>query len=133
MWLITFVSPVMVLPPTVRTGLVLVSVLVGVGISLTGIVAFRRAKTTVNPHSPERASSLVTTGIYQFTRNPMYVGILFVLLGWAVYLSAPWSLAGPAAFYLYISRFQVMPEEQALHARFGEEYSTYKQRVRPWL
>lgn len=133
MWLLTLISPVIVLPPTVRTGLALVSVLVGVGISLTGIIAFRIAKTTVNPHTPEKASSLVTAGIYKFSRNPMYVGVLLVLLGWAIFLSAPLSLVGPLAFYLYIGRFQITPEEQALHALFGSEYSTYKQRVRQWL
>ena len=133
MWLVTFVSPVMVLAPAVRVGLVLVSVIVGVGISLTGIITFRRTKTTVNPHTPEKASSLVTVGIYQFTRNPMYVGVLCVLLGWAIFLSAPLALVGPLAFYLYIGRFQITPEEKALHLLFGSEYSMYKQRVRRWL
>ena len=133
MWLLTFASPVMALPPTVRTGLALVGALLGAGISLSGVIAFRRARTTVNPHTPERTSSLVTAGIYRFTRNPMYLGLLFVLLAWAIFLSAPGSLVGPLSFYLYIVRFQITPEERVLHRLFGGEYSRYKQRVRQWL
>jgi protein-S-isoprenylcysteine O-methyltransferase Ste14 len=107
--------------------------LVGGAFSLLGAIAFRRAQTTVNPMKPERASSLVTGGVYQVTRNPMYVGLLFVLLGWAVFLAAPWSLVGPVAFVFYISRFQITPEERVLTPLFGEAYSNYKTRVRRWL
>jgi protein-S-isoprenylcysteine O-methyltransferase Ste14 len=106
---------------------------VGGAFSLLGAVAFRRAQTTVNPMRPERASSLVTGGVYQVTRNPMYVGLFFVLLGWAAFLAAPWSLVGPVAFVLFISRFQITPEERVLTTLFGEVYSNYKTRVRRWL
>ncbi|MBK7685676.1 MAG: isoprenylcysteine carboxylmethyltransferase family protein [Rhodocyclaceae bacterium] len=107
--------------------------LVGGAFSLLGAIAFRRAQTTVNPMKPERASSLVTGGVYQVTRNPMYVGLLLVLLGWAVFLAAPWSLVGPVAFVFYISRFQILPEERVLTPLFGEAYSNYKKKVRRWL
>jgi protein-S-isoprenylcysteine O-methyltransferase Ste14 len=107
--------------------------LVGGAFSLLGAIAFRRAQTTVNPMKPERASSLVTGGVYQATRNPMYVGLLFVLLAWAAFLAAPWSLVGPVAFVFYISRFQITPEERVLTPLFGEAYSNYKTRVRRWL
>jgi protein-S-isoprenylcysteine O-methyltransferase Ste14 len=107
--------------------------LVGGGFSLAGIFAFRRAKTTVNPMTPQRTSSLVTSGVYRVTRNPMYVGLLFVLVGWAVFLSAVWPLLGPVVFVYYIGRFQIAPEEQALAELFGSEYSAYKSGVRRWL
>src|SRR6185295_5497363 len=83
----------------------------GVFFSIGGIVAFRRAQTTINPMKPEAARSLVSSGVYRFTRNPMYVGLLLALLAWATFLSAPLALAGPLAFVLYIGRFQIAPEE----------------------
>jgi protein-S-isoprenylcysteine O-methyltransferase Ste14 len=67
------------------------------------------------------------------SRNPMYVGLLFVLVAWAVYLCRAWTLLGPAAFVLYINRFQIAPEERTLTTRFGGAYSDYKRAVRRWL
>jgi protein-S-isoprenylcysteine O-methyltransferase Ste14 len=107
--------------------------LVGGGITLSGAIAFRRAKTTVDPFRPESASSLVTFGVYRMTRNPMYVGLLMVLIGWAVFLVNVWSALGPLVFVAYITRFQIQPEERALASLFGEAYASYKSRVRRWL
>jgi protein-S-isoprenylcysteine O-methyltransferase Ste14 len=87
----------------------------------------------VNPLHPEATSSLVITGIYRHTRNPMYVGFAAVLLGWAAYLAAPLALLGPLTFVLYITRFQIIPEERALHAKFGPEFAAYQARVRRWI
>lgn len=107
--------------------------LAGGAIGLAGTVAFRRAKTTVNPMKPQATSSLVTTGIYKYTRNPMYMGFLFMLLGWAAFLLSPWTLAGPLAFVLYVNRFQIKPEERALAVLFGDSFSQYAADVRRWL
>ncbi len=82
---------------------------------------------------PEAASSLVVTGIYKVTRNPMYVGLSFLLLAWAVFLWSAWALLGPLVFLAYIFRFQIAPEERALATLFGADYSAYKARVRRWL
>src|SRR6185436_8035975 len=101
--------------------------------SIGGFVAFRRARTTVNPMKPESASSLVASGVYRITRNPMYVGLVLVLVAWATFLAAPLALLGPLAFVLYIGRFQIAPEEVALTKRFGTEYADYKAKVRRWL
>lgn len=101
--------------------------------SAGGFLAFRRAMTTVNPLNPSGASSVVTSGIYRITRNPMYVGLLFVLIGLTVYLGAPLTVLGPIGFAMYIHRFQIIPEEQALTAKFGDEYRRYMSRVRRWL
>lgn len=102
-------------------------------ISSAGAREFRRAKTTVNPLHPERATSLVTTGIYRFTRNPMYVGIVFVLLGCFVAFGAVSPALGLPAFIAYITRYQIRPEEQVLLAKFGSEYAAYQAKVRRWL
>ena len=105
----------------------------GVSISLAGVLEFRRAKTTVNPLNPEAATTMVTTGIYRYSRNPMYVGLLFALAGWAVWLSDLTAFALLPFFVLYINRFQIEPEERALSAKFGEHFTKYKSSVRRWL
>ena len=107
--------------------------LVGIAFDIAGIVSFWRAKTTVNPLKPEKATSLVSSGVYRITRNPMYVGMLFLLMAWAIYLDSPWALVGPLVFVLYMNRFQIGPEEKALEALFGDDFSDYKRRVRRWL
>jgi protein-S-isoprenylcysteine O-methyltransferase Ste14 len=133
MWGISVVTPSLDVPDLIRVVAAVAVALAGGGIALSGVVSFRRARTTVNPMKPETTSSLVTTGIYRITRNPMYVGVLFVLVAWAIFLSAPWTLAGPLAFVLYMNRFQIAPEERVLSAMFGTDYSSYKARVRRWL
>lgn len=107
--------------------------LVGIGFDIAGVVSFRRAKTTVNPLRPERTSSLVSSGVYRITRNPMYVGMLFLLIAWAIFLASPWTLLGPLAFVLYINRFQISPEERVLEGLFGDDFADYKRKVRRWL
>lgn len=107
--------------------------LIGLAFDLAGIVSFYRAKTTINPLRPHKTSSLVSTGVYRVTRNPMYVGLLFLLIAWAIYLSSAWALLGPLAFVLYMNRFQIGPEERVLGLLFGDEYEEYKRKVRRWL
>lgn len=100
---------------------------------LSGVMAFRRARTTVNPLNPEAATALVIVGVYRYTRNPMYVGLATMLVGWAVYLAAPLALLGPPIFVLFIARFQIVPEERALAEKFGREFADYRKKVRRWL
>jgi protein-S-isoprenylcysteine O-methyltransferase Ste14 len=133
MWAVAKLPPTLEVPKSVRALTAVVLVALGVAVSMGGILSFRRARTTVNPLKPETTSALVESGIYAFTRNPMYLGMLLALLGWAVYLSSSWALLGPMLFVLYITRFQIIPEERALHGLFGAPFSTYKQRVRRWL
>jgi protein-S-isoprenylcysteine O-methyltransferase Ste14 len=120
-------------PELLRLPLAMTLALVGVVFDLSALMAFRRAKTTINPMKPQSTSSMVTSGVYRATRNPMYVGLVFLLGGWAVYLWTWWALLGPVAFAAYITRFQIAPEERALIALFGAEYLTYKSQVRRWL
>lgn len=133
MWGASLIAPVLEVPALMRVVVAVTIALTGMGVSLAGIIAFRRARTTVNPMKPETTSSLVCSGIYRATRNPMYVGVLFVLVAWAVFLSSAWALFGPVAFVLYINRFQIVPEERVLLAMFGADYSAYKSKVRRWL
>lgn len=133
MWAVSRLTPTLEVEAPLRIAVAIAFAFVGGAFSAAGITAFRRVKTTVNPMKPETASSLVTSGIYRVTRNPMYVGLLFLLVGWAAFLCAPWALAGPVVFVAYITRFQIAPEESALMSTFGEVYASYKARVRRWL
>ena len=126
-------SPVLALPNALRLPLALVLVAIGVLLDLNGVLAFLRARTTVNPLLPANTSAIVATGVYRVTRNPMYLGMAAMLTGGAVYMAAPLALLGPVAFVAYITRFQIQPEERALLAKFGESYRSYCQRVRRWL
>ena len=133
MWLATLVTPVVPLADVVRVPIVCVLAAGGVAFGFAGSLAFRRAGTTVNPLKPERATQLVTSGVYRITRNPMHVGLLLGLVALALYFAAPLALAGPVLFAAYIHRFQIKPEEWALEAKFGSVYVDYKQRVHRWL
>lgn len=116
-----------------RLSAALAVLLVGVGVCLAGVLSFRRARTTVNPLKPETASALVSSGIYRYTRNPMYLGFAIALLAWSVFLAWPPALLGVLGFALYMNRFQIGPEERALAGLFGEDFSLYCRRVRRWL
>lgn len=100
---------------------------------LAGLYEFQKAKTTFNPMTPDDASSVVTSGVYRVSRNPMYVGFLLLLIGWAIWLSHPLPFFLLPVFVLYMNRFQILPEERALSAKFGKAYDSYQQGVRRWL
>lgn len=134
MWIVTSsFPPLFALPAAARLPTAVILVLAGIATALGGVISFRRAQTTVNPLKPETATSLVSTGIYRITRNPMYLGMLAVLLAWAAYLPTVWVLFGPVAFALYITRFQIIPEERVLHSLFGATFVEYTHEVRRWL
>ena len=118
---------------TIRVFFILISWLVGTYFSVSAIFSFRRAKTTANPMKPELATSLVVSGIYRFSRNPMYVGVACILLAWSIYLGMAWTLLGVVGFIVYINYFQIIPEERAMLSLFGEEYIHYSRKVRRWL
>ena len=105
----------------------------GLALDAAALLALRAARTTPNPMKPEAATTLVTTGVYAWTRNPMYLGWLPIALGWAVFLEHPLTLIAVPLFVLYLDRFQIAPEERALAAKFGAAYERYRARVRRWL
>jgi len=94
---------------------------------------FRRNGTTVNPTKPDTTSSLLTTGVYSYTRNPMYVCSLFILIGWAYFLSNILAIILLPIFVIYMNQYQIKPEEDALELKFGQEFVEYKSKVRRWL
>lgn len=105
----------------------------GVALIVLARVELDRANTTWHPGDPGRATRLVTTGVFRRTRNPMYLGMWLVLIGWGVVLADPLALAVTAVFPLYLTRFQIMPEERALSAMTGDRYRHYASNVRRWI
>jgi protein-S-isoprenylcysteine O-methyltransferase Ste14 len=107
--------------------------ILGFAIVAAAVVSFRAHGTTVNPMTPAAASAVVTGGVFRWSRNPMYLGMLVALAGWAAYLSNALAALLLPAFVAYLNRFQIRPEEQALLARFGPSYSEYMATVRRWI
>ncbi len=108
-------------------------IMVGLFFGVSGIVSFKRAQTTVNPSQPTTSSSLVTSGIFQYSRNPMYVGLVCLLLAWVAWQGNLYSLLIIPLFMAYMTRFQIKPEERALTQLFGDAYLAYLQKVHRWL
>lgn len=105
----------------------------GVALVVSSMLAFRRAGTTVDPFHPEEASQLIIGGIFSYSRNPMYVSLALVLIGWAIWLGSMYNLALLAGFVAYITIFQIKPEEKVLKSLFGEAYEQYCSSVRRWI
>ena len=133
MWVIAQVTPVVQIPEQLRVVLAAALAVAGLATAASGVALFARARTTIHPEAPQKTSALVTTGVYRLTRNPMYLGMAIVLVGWAVWLTSPMALVGVATFALYIYRFQIRPEEVILAAKFGGAYAAYREKVRRWL
>ena len=102
-------------------------------INLTAIFSFIKNKTTINPVKPHAATSLVTTGVFAFSRNPMYLGLLLFLFGFALQVNVVGGIPLMFLFVLYMNVFQILPEERALSQIFGEEYREYSKKVRRWI
>ena len=130
---LSFGSQPIFLPTGWRWGLVAAFFLAAGLFGAPAFSAFGKARTTINPVQIDRASSLVTTGIYRTTRNPMYVALTFILCAWAAWLNQPLAIVGPILFALYITRFQIVPEERTLAKKFGHSYDDYRRSVRRWL
>ena len=107
--------------------------IVGLSSAIMGVTQFKKAQTTPNPQALEKVSSMVTSGIYQYSRNPMYLGLVLILLGWALYLSHLLAFVLVQIFIVYIARFQIQPEESVLTKKFGQAYQNYCAKVRRWI
>lgn len=128
-----FIAPGWAFDFMFRITLSRVFLVMGVLTSFSGVMAFRMHHTTVDPLHPEKASSLVTRGIYKYTRNPMYVGMAAILIGAAIRLGHPISVLFVGLFIGFIDRFQIVPEEKALQKIFGDAYTRYCEQVGRWI
>jgi protein-S-isoprenylcysteine O-methyltransferase Ste14 len=132
-WLCARYLPAASLAVPFRPFVVALVALGGLAMNLLPKLSFDRAGTTVNPLDPTLASRLVTTGVYRHTRNPMYVGQAMLLLAWTLWLQNACALLAVPAFVLYITRFQILPEERHLAVRFPAEYEALRRQARRWL
>ncbi len=133
MFAVASVVPVANVALPARVALVGAFVALAVAVVGAGVLAFRRHKTTVNPLDPNQASSLVASGIYRISRNPMYLGFLLLLVAWSLYLANAAALLALPLFVLYMNRFQIGPEERVLSKKFGSAFTEYCASVRRWL
>jgi len=133
MWGITKISTTKQLDFEMQKNISRVFFALGIFIIAIAMYAFRKARTTVDPTNPKRASKLVIAGIYKVTRNPMYLGMLLMLLGFAVRLGNLYTLPVVALYIWYITSYQIKPEEEALKKLFGQEYINYCIKVRRWI
>ncbi len=112
----------------------IVVAITGISIAAAGVAAFRKLQTTVNPTKPGTASTLAVDGIYKWSRNPMYLGLLLFLIACGIYSANLIALVVmPFVFLVYMTVYQIKPEEDALTLIFGDDFVQYKARVRRWL
>jgi protein-S-isoprenylcysteine O-methyltransferase Ste14 len=133
MWLQASLTPGLSVQFPGQLALAAVLTIAAGAITSAGVLAFRRAHTTVNPTTPESSSSVVSTGIYAYSRNPMYLGFVLLLLALAALLGNVLALFWLPLFIAYMNRYQITPEERALQANFGSDYSAYLASVRRWI
>jgi protein-S-isoprenylcysteine O-methyltransferase Ste14 len=102
-------------------------------IGIVSLFQFFRSKTSIDPYAPSKVSTLVTSGLYHYSRNPMYLALLLLLLGWGLYLGNAFNTILAAGFVYYMNAFQIIPEEEVLRDKFGKEYQKYCVMVRRWF
>ena len=131
------ISRVFIHPPMANTFVLLLvaMIVLGIGILLAtlAVLEFRRYDTTIEPTKPEDTSHLVTGGVYKITRNPMYLALLLVLSSWTIFLGNVFAAPILLIFVIYITRFQIRPEERIMASKFGEAYAIYCRKVRRWI
>lgn len=133
MWLLALFIPALSFIAISNLLIAVIVAVVGLVISTAGILSFRNQKTTIDPRKPAEVSALVTSGVYRFTRNPMYLGTLLILIGWGIYLGNALALVSAFLYVPYINRYQIQSEEQLLQDKFGAQFSAYKTKVRKWI
>ena len=133
MWFVAIAVPALDLDFPARLEVMMGAIAAALIVGVAALAGFRRAHTTINPMTPQASSTLVTSGIYRVTRNPMYLAMLIVLAGWCYLVANGAALAMLPLFVIYLNRFQIQPEERALAARFGAGFEHYRASVRRWL
>lgn len=133
MFAIAYFLPVFHWLPPYQLSISIFTGSIGLIISSIGVLHFKSAHTTIDPRKPSTTSTLVTTGIYRYSRNPMYLGTLLLLVAWSFYLANILSFFFAFTFIPYINKYQIIPEERFLKEKFGHSFTTYQQQVRRWI
>ncbi|EAS41432.1 isoprenylcysteine carboxylmethyltransferase family protein [Photobacterium profundum] len=132
MYLLTMYWPLWVFVFPGQSFVVLISCFLGAILGLAGIVSFAKARTSIDPRKPQKASRLITSGIYRYSRNPMYLGLVLFQLAAVFYFGAISCFLMLGIFFFFMNNFQIEPEEEVLTAIFGDDYKKYCSEVRRW-
>ena len=132
-WLLSYLWPSLTLSFTGQRFLAIACVAAGFGLDVLSLKHFWSHRTTVNPLKPEATSSLVKSGPYRFSRNPMYLGLLMILIGAVIWFGNPIGVVVTPLFVALINRLQIIPEEVVMQSKFGEEFERYQAEVGRWL
>ena len=116
-----------------QASLSVVLVIAGMGCALPSFRLVARKKTTISPFTPSETSVLLTEGMYRYSRNPMYLGLLLLIIAATIWFGTWFGIIISLLFILLMNIFQIIPEEEALLQIFGEEYLEYKKKVRRWI
>jgi protein-S-isoprenylcysteine O-methyltransferase Ste14 len=133
MWLTANITSFINIPFYGSTFIAIILGIVGILFIVVSLTTLIRARTTEDPTNPSKTTTLVISGIYQYSRNPIYLGAVFILLGLSIYLTNILTVIFIPIYMLYLTRFQITPEERFLSIKFGEEYKKYQLKVRRWL
>jgi len=116
-----------------RQSVSVIILIIGLIVIISPVINFIKSKTTVNPVKFKNVNTLVTTGIYRYSRNPMYLGMILIIISTTVYYLNFMSVFSPLIFYIWINKFQISREEIFLEDKFGNEYLKYKSETRRWI
>lgn len=111
----------------------IIILLIGILIFSNPIFKFIKSKTTIDPIKFKKVNKLIISGIYKYSRNPMYLGLLMIVISTSIFYLNIFSITTPFLFYFWINRFQIKKEEIFLTEKFGEEYISYKIKTRRWI
>lgn len=132
-WMVQTYLPEYNITFTGQNWVAIACLLCGAALGIMGVFQFARKQTTVNPHKPENTTVFISTGIYSISRNPMYLGLLIVLIAGFIKWGNLFSLFILPAFIIYMNEFQIKPEERVLKEKFGHEFLSYARNTNRWL
>lgn len=133
MWLLAQLLPSMSIFGTHLFYVGIAVMLIGFSLDMVALGQFLCQKVHFDPTKPQNTNKLVISGLYHYSRNPMYLGLLITLIGWSLFLSNLASFFLIPAFIYVLTVFQIVPEERILGEKFGESYQQYLSQVRRWL
>lgn len=122
-----------IISPPYKYSISVLILLVGSLILINPVFKFIKSKTTVNPVKFKKVNKLVTSGIYKYSRNPMYLGMILIIISTSIFYLNYYSVVTPFIFYFWINRFQIKREEIFLKEKFGKEYLSYMSKTRRWI
>ena len=110
-----------------------ITIVAGLIIIFVAAKQFKAVNTTINPTKPETASVLVSNGVFSYSRNPMYLGMLIIIIGFSIIHNLIAIIVFMPLWIIYMINFQIIPEEEAMKILFKEEFLNYSKKTRRWI